>query len=299
MAARTVTPHRTAPAPITGHFRTRDDYAVWRPHGTDGYLLVLTVSGHGRFASADGAQFETEAGDLVLVRPHSYDDYRTPAGGRWELLWVQFIPRGDWHDLLDWPIEWPGIHRLKGGNEMLPLMRRLHAIATGPDPLRDRLVMNMLEALLLACDRLNPVRQHRQTDSRILHVLEQVSAKLDQSIAVDSLAAAANLSPSRLAHLFRAEIGVPVMHYVETRRIERATQLLRVTALSIKQIAEQVGFDSPFYFSLRFKKATGLSPTAYRGRGDGEQRRLSALEPGVRQSLDELALGEHEDDEHR
>jgi AraC family transcriptional regulator of arabinose operon len=272
MAARTVTPYRTTPAPITGHFRTRDDYAVWRPHGTDGYLLVLTVSGHGRFASADGAQFETNAGDLVLVRPHSYDDYCTPAGGRWELLWVQFIPRGDWHDLLDWPIEWAGIHRLPGGAAILPHMRRLHALATGPDPLRDRLAMNTLEALLLACDRLNPVRQHPQTDPRVQRVLEFIAAKLDQEITVDTLAAAANLSPSRLAHLFRAEIGVPVMLYVETRRIERATQLLRVTALSIKQIAEQVGYDSPFYFSLRFKKATGLSPTAYRGLGEGERR---------------------------
>jgi AraC family transcriptional regulator of arabinose operon len=54
------------------------------------------------------------------------------------------------------------------------------------------------------------------------------------------------------------------MHYVEARRIERATQLLRVTSLSVKQIAEQVGFESPFYFSLRFKKATGISPSAYR-----------------------------------
>jgi len=264
MAARSVTPHRTSPTPITGHFKTRDDYSVWRPHGTDGYLLVLTVSGHGRFASVDGAQLETNAGDLVLVRPHSYDDYRTPAGGRWELLWVQFIPRGDWSDLFDWPIEWPGIHRLTGGTAMLPLMRRLHAAATGPDPLSDRLAMNALEALLLACDRLNPVRQHRQTDPRVTRVLEQISAKLDQSITVESLAAVANLSPSRLAHLFRTELGVSVMHYVEARRIERATQLLRVTSLSVKQIAEQVGFESPFYFSLRFKKATGISPSAYR-----------------------------------
>ena len=54
MNTRAVTGHRTAPTPITGHFKTRDDYAVWRPHGTDGYLLVLTVSGHGRFASAGG-----------------------------------------------------------------------------------------------------------------------------------------------------------------------------------------------------------------------------------------------------
>ena len=264
MAIRSVTPHRTSATPITGHFKTRDDYAVWRPDGTDGYLLVYTVAGHGRFTSPDGATFETSAGELVLVRPHSYDDYRTPSGGRWDLLWVQFVPRADWSDLLDWPAEWRGIHRLAGGRDLLPMMRRLHADATGADPLRDRLATNALEALLLACDRLNPRRQHHRGNPHVLRALDYVSARLSQKLTVAGLAAAAGISPSRLAHLFREELGMSVMHYIEMRRIERAQQLLAVTALTIKQIAEQVGFDTPFYFSLRFKKATGLSPTSYR-----------------------------------
>jgi AraC family transcriptional regulator, arabinose operon regulatory protein len=264
MADRPITPHRTAPTPITGHFKTRDDYAVWRPNGTSDYLLVLTVAGHGRFASADGQACETNPGDLVLVRPKAHNDYRTPRGGRWVLLWTQFIPRGDWTDLLDWPALWPGVDRLVGGHDILPLMRRLHAVAIGPDPLRERLAMNALEAVLLACDRLNPARRHRQADPRLRSVLERISARLDEKLTVDGLAAEAAVSASRLAHLFRADLGVSVMHYVEARRIERAAQLLRVTPLSVKQVAQQVGFTSPFYFSLRFKKATGHSPTAYR-----------------------------------
>ena len=98
----------------------------------------------------------------------------------------------------------------------------------------------------------------------MLRALDYVSARLSQKLTVAGLAAAAGISPSRLAHLFREELGMSVMHYIEMRRIERAQQLLAVTALTIKQIAEQVGFDTPFYFSLRFKKATGLSPTSYR-----------------------------------
>jgi AraC family transcriptional regulator of arabinose operon len=264
MAIGSVTPHRSSATPITGHFKTRDDYAVSRPDGTDGYLLVYTIAGHGRFTSPDGTAFETSSGDLVLVRPHSYDDYRTPSGGRWDLLWAQFVPRVDWSDLLDWPAEWRGIHRLVGGHDLLPMMRRLHAVATGADPLRDRLAANALEALLLACDRLNPHRHHRRTDRRVLRALEDISVRLNQPMTVAGLAAAVGISASRLAHLFRAELGMSVMHYVEMRRIERARQLLAVTPLSIKQIAQEVGFDNPFYFSLRFKKATGLSPTSYR-----------------------------------
>jgi AraC family transcriptional regulator of arabinose operon len=130
--------------------------------------------------------------------------------------------------------------------------------------LRDRLATNALEALLLSCDRLNPVRHYRRTDRRVFRALEYISVKLSQPMTVAGLAEAAGISPSRLAHLFRAELGTSVMHYIEMRRIERAQQLLAVTPLTVKQIALEVGFENPFYFSLRFKKATGLSPTSYR-----------------------------------
>ena len=143
-------------------------------------------------------------------------------------------------------------------------MERLNALATGPDPLRDRLAMNALEAVLLASDRLNPRRGHRQTDRACAGCSSTSRPKLHEPLTVESLAVAARMSASRLSHLLRAELGMSVMQYVEMRRIERASQLLRMTPLSIKQVAEAVGFASPFYFSLRFKKATGQSPTAYR-----------------------------------
>ena len=54
------------------------------------------------------------------------------------------------------------------------------------------------------------------------------------------------------------------MVFVEQQRIARARQLLTMTSLSVKEIARQVGYDTQFYFSLRFKKQTGQNPTAYR-----------------------------------
>jgi len=44
----------------------------------------------------------------------------------------------------------------------------------------------------------------------------------------------------------------------------RAGQLLRLTPNPIKEIAMEVGYSDPFYFSLRFKRHTGLSPKAFR-----------------------------------
>ena len=57
---------------------------------------------------------------------------------------------------------------------------------------------------------------------------------------------------------------------------ERARQLLARTTLSIKEIAAQTGFASPFYFSLRFKAASGSSPRDYRRRAEAGRKAHTA-----------------------
>jgi hypothetical protein len=74
-------------------------------------------------------------------------------------------------------------------------MRRLHAVATGADPLRDRLATNALKALLPSCDRLNPVRRHRLADRRVLGRWSTSSQRLSQPMTVAGLADAAGISP--------------------------------------------------------------------------------------------------------
>jgi len=50
----------------------------------------------------------------------------------------------------------------------------------------------------------------------------------------------------------------------ERQRLERAKQLLELTSLPVYAVADKAGFRSPFSFATRFKKRTGLTPTAYR-----------------------------------
>ena len=78
------------------------------------------------------------------------------------------------------------------------------------------------------------------------------------------LAASVNLSPSRLAHLFKAETGIPFSRYLRERRMLRAKQLLEGTFLSIKEIACQVGVHDESHFVRDFKKLYGVRPTQWR-----------------------------------
>ncbi|MEO8411967.1 MAG: helix-turn-helix domain-containing protein, partial [Propionivibrio sp.] len=76
------------------------------------------------------------------------------------------------------------------------------------------------------------------------------------------------LSPSRLAHLFRAQMGVNIVRWREDQRIILAKHLLQSTCSPIAKVASLVGYDDQMYFSRVFRKRVGTSPTEFRKHSD-------------------------------
>lgn len=270
MATKPVTPHAPVDLLITGLFTQGTDYYAWRPAGTDDYLLIYTIAGLGRFGTADGREHVVGPHELVLLTPGTFQDYSVESTlQRWTLLWCHFRIRADWLDLLDWPALEPGTLRLSLGGHPLQQavfdqFQRLHELAYTTDPLRDRLAVNALEGLLLRCEQANPNRGAHSVDARIRKTMDYVARHLDQKLTLDVLSDISGLSGSRLGHRFREVVGVSPMAYVEQLRIERAKQLLTMTSLSMKEISRLVGYETQFYFSLRFKRATKASPSDFR-----------------------------------
>jgi len=89
---------------------------------------------------------------------------------------------------------------------------------------------------------------------------------------VHRLARVSHVSAAHFARSFKQAFGVPPHRYLLTRRIERATALLRDTALSITEIAFLTGWSSLGSFGRTFRDVTGASPGTVRGRqGDTGQ----------------------------
>ena len=271
MSDRPVTPYKEIAALVTGHFKEVTGYSSWRPHGTRDWLLILTLAGHGRFGTGKG-DVVANANELVLIKPNSPHDYGVASGhAKWELIWAHFTPRTEWLDWLNWPEEGPGMMRLSLFD---PTLARLiiarftdaHRLATGPLRRRDELAMNAIEELLLWCDVINPRVDGTVLDDRIRAATDWLCRNQEKHVTLDILAEAVGMSVSRLAHLFRDQMNMPPLQYLELQRMRRARQLLEVSSLSVKQIASEVGFENPFYFTLRFKKSSGVSPTEYRKR---------------------------------
>ncbi len=80
------------------------------------------------------------------------------------------------------------------------------------------------------------------------------------------LARQVNLSPHRLRHLFKVEMGMSLSQYRKSLRLQKAKELIETTFLTIKEIRVRVGVKDKSRFARDFRKAYGLTPAQYRTR---------------------------------
>lgn len=112
---------------------------------------------------------------------------------------------------------------------------------------------------------------------RLLRAKDRMDAASQEDWPVRRLARVSGVSAAHFARSFRQAFGVPPHRYLLTRRIERATALLRDTDLSITEIAFQTGWESLGTFGRVFRDITGASPRAIRTRGRAAANELGRV----------------------
>jgi AraC family transcriptional regulator len=103
-------------------------------------------------------------------------------------------------------------------------------------------------------------------DGRIQRVLTIIGNNLHKKVSLNKLAQSVNLSPWHLHRLFKAETGVPPAKYIKQLRMQRASQLLEDTFLSLKEIMLKIGVHDESHFIRDFRAIYGLTPIRYRTR---------------------------------
>jgi transcriptional regulator GlxA family with amidase domain len=109
-------------------------------------------------------------------------------------------------------------------------------------------------------------RQDPELLRRLLRAKDRMDAASHEEWPVHRLARVSGVSEAHFARSFKDAFGVPPHRYLLTRRIERATALLRETDLPITDIAFQTGWNSLGTFGRTFRDITGESPGALRAR---------------------------------
>ena len=108
------------------------------------------------------------------------------------------------------------------------------------------------------------VKNQGKKNENLLKVLNYIYQNYSSQIKVETLASIMGLSEGETSRTFKKLTGQSPMDYIIHYRIKIATILLKNTSKSITDIAFEVGFSSSNYFTIAFKKITGLTPSKYK-----------------------------------
>lgn len=137
----------------------------------------------------------------------------------------------------------------------------------------EQLIKNYLEILLVNIMRSETEKKNSnaiflQKEDYVGHVSNEIvkflKDNLEAKLSVDDVCEKLNYNKSYLFRQFKADTGSSIMSYFTRLKIEKAKQLLLENEWSVTEIALELSFDSPNYFSKTFKKITGYTPLQFK-----------------------------------
>jgi AraC family transcriptional regulator, arabinose operon regulatory protein len=250
-----------------GYFPRAGGHYMSRPHGAEQVILIYCTHGRG-WCELAGTRHELHPGDLLIVpaqRPHAYgsDDQRP-----WTIHWLHAVGSqvGPLTDAIA-PAGQPPTVRI---NDSAPIVHLFDSALARIVESHSR--ENLAAASLCVAHLFGEIlyrRRHadlreQSTAERLEHVLDLMRSSISGHITVQELSAAANFSESHFSTLFKKRTGFSVVSFFTRLKMQHACHLLDSTALSIKAIAAELGFDDPLYFSRQFRQIHEVSPKEYR-----------------------------------
>ncbi len=106
--------------------------------------------------------------------------------------------------------------------------------------------------------------RHAKNYQRLEKTLSFMEAHCHEMMTVERIAKEVYLSPSRLSHIFKDELGMTLRECVSKMRVDKAKMLLREKELPISQVALEVGYPDQSYFTKVFKKVEKCTPKTFR-----------------------------------
>jgi AraC-like DNA-binding protein len=239
-----------------------------RRERADDHLLIYCRSGRGWLHCTDG-RFDVGPGDLLLLRKDMAHAYGADTQSPWTIYWVHFdgALSDDFLRLLGkQPLRRIGVQpRLLGDFEALLAVQR-QGLNAAPFIHAAHRLQALLSSLAVLPARVN-LKFGRVLDIEAVHAV--MREHLRGSLNLDELAAQFKLSRFHFAKTYRALTGhAPIQDFIQLK-MALACRLLDRGEIEVRQVAEQLGYDDPYYFSRLFRKVVGMAPSHYRALHQG------------------------------
>jgi len=216
--------------------------------------LIIKTEGSTKYVTPSGSYTIDKNHPIILPRGSSYSRSCIEQG---ECLIIEFQALSE-HDIL-FPFE------VSDNSKIISLFSKIEKrLIHKPHLYQIKNLRDLYETLTLLLGvserEYVPSRKSNMLNPAVLYIQENYC---ERDLKIEKLAAMCGIGEAYFRAIFKQHFGKSPVDYVNTKKIERAKELLRSELVSISQTANEVGFCNPYYFSRVFKKHTGMSPTEF------------------------------------
>lgn len=230
--------------------------------------MLYITEGAGIFNSAHAKDIPLKAGDLFLLFPGEWHTYHPTGKNGWKSYWIGFKGKNvDDRVKAGFLSVYKPIYHVGFSADIIRLYEEAYKRAQEESPYSQQIlagIVNHLVGLMYALERsMELSKDHTRVDMINLARL-RIRESLEVDLTIQQVAEELGVSYSNFRKLFKEFTGISPALYQQDLRLQRAKELLATTTLSIKEIAYRLRFDSPDYFSSKFKIKTGKKPSEFR-----------------------------------
>jgi AraC family transcriptional regulator, arabinose operon regulatory protein len=251
-----------------GYYPKAEGHYTYRKKGLSENFLFYCVDGYGWYQLGD-KRYEISPNEFFILPQHVEHAYGSLKENPWSIYWIHFggenLPY--FNEMLTVQKHFKPNY-IKSSNELFALFYKMYKTLELGYSIDNLMFANMCLSQFLTLFIYNgkhytPVASDGKIDcidSAIMYMQEHIN----ENISLNKLSNHYNYSASRFSNLFKQKTGYAPIDYFIQMKMQKASQQLDFTDQSIKEVALNLGFDDPYYFSRRFSKIIGMSPTKYR-----------------------------------
>ncbi|KJD31705.1 hypothetical protein PK35_13190 [Tamlana nanhaiensis] len=243
-----------------------------RKNGSSEYILMYCTSGEG-WVEVEGRTFTLKPNTYIILLPNVPHKYGSDSKNPWSIYWIHFT--GDKAAFfVNYPntkVEIDVATNSRFSDRILLFEEIFNNLELGYSLENLEYANICLWHMLGSFKYLSQFRKIREwhEQDRIDQSIRFMKTNLSEKLHLDIIASHVGLSVSQFSLLFKRKTGRTPLDYVTHLKIQQASKLLDFSSLRINEIAQQVGYSDPFYFSRIFTKTMGKSPKAYRNSKKG------------------------------
>lgn len=242
------------------------------PAARNHYLFHLCLSGTGTLIAqnkqGESVTYQIKSGQGFMMFPHQICTYIADHEIPWEYAWLEFDGLRAKETIELAGINWnQPVYKAQYKDTAEIMKSEMMYIVNHKDASPFHLIGHLylfIDSFVRSSTSTQVSKGNSLRDFYIKEAFSFIEQNFQNDITIEDIAASCGLNRSYFGKIFHENMGKSPQEFLISYRMTKATELLKLTNLSIADIGNAVGYPNQLHFSRAFKNVYGISPRQWR-----------------------------------